>query len=224
MARASPSWSRRSGLIPFLLIILPFPSPLFYLPTPLPPHSSPSLRRRGEGRREGASGRLIGHFWNRCWRRRAKEEGNIIGYEALSIGVTEWLVSEDNTPSTGLILKYPDVLGTRSVIHSFSIILRNYKTKINLEKNEDSEDKPSYTHFGKGFLNWFDLIWGLRLGCRHVLQPSELYPFHPGQTGWEVVSALARIITWNTGLQSEAHNSCDWPFHVANIERQTFGL
>ena len=43
-------------------------------------------------------------------------------------------MSEDNTPSTGLILKYPDVLGTRSVIHSFSIILRNYKTKINLEK------------------------------------------------------------------------------------------
>ena len=71
---------------------------------------------------------------------------------------------------------------------------------------------------------WFDLIWGLCLGCRHVFQPQGLYPFHPGQTAWEVANTRARIITGKTGLQFGANSSCDRPFLVTNIQRQTFGL
>ena len=60
----------------------------------------------------------------------------------------------------------------------------------------------------------------------------ELYPFHPGQTAWKVVNGLARIITGKSKLQvvshitirCEVYYSCNCPFIVASIERQTFGL
>ena len=75
------------------------------------------------------------------------------------------------------------------------------------------------------------MIITVRGGNRHV-PPPELYPFHPGQTAWKVVNALARIITGKSKLQfvshitirCEVYYSCNCPFLVASIERQTFGL